>query len=515
MFWLILIVLMSCSDDETQQIVQEDTPMPHFAENLFSLYSMEHLYEEDANIRFTYQIENYDENLVSEFGVAYIQDDANNLNLLELDFSAAKYIASDSINYSTVYVSAMLPRSIPPMDYRFRYYMVLEGVKVYAPFVIPGGNILHKATLRVSRNLPTVRDGETRVLIDGPPLSDLKYRLLLNGKATVHEMDNRSKNSEYLNTTYIKGLNPTDNKITLKIGAYIEEITVDDPGSVVQLGKFPGIQREDPKFFYLDGRYYVGAGKQALNNYADLEPSLYKFNPEVKQWVSVADIPGKYSLNMAFADEQYAYMGSFHEPNSMFRYDPAMNAWDTLSQPVPSINDHAWYGDFALWHEGSFYIASIYAPYLWSSVFVRFTPSTGQWQFLPNRPAINISDDLEENMCFKLDGLLYYGNKKRLYPFDPVSGQWKNTIDIAPDKVLKRAKGAFVFQGKPYMVADIDANNSANHINERNVYQIDLSNGKLYYVNTISQYSKSVVVDDKIYLMNHAGDIFKYDMPVH
>ena len=506
-FWLFLAISIGCSDDDTKQFIFQDKP-PHFPTDNLNRYSIEPAYDAQANIHFTFRIDDYNEDVVSEFGVAYILVDTYKDRNIEMDFSDATHLAGTSITNDVVNLSAMLPRSEPPMDYQFRFYMVLEGVRVYSPFVHRASNMLSKATIKAPRELGPVAEGETRLHYEGPDIRQIAYELLLNGEPATHELSR-------FDTILIKGLNPINNKITFKIGGYTEEFTLDDPGRIVARGKFPLEDYYDPNFFHLDGNFYVGSGRQSSNNNSIDIPTLYKFNPNVKQWTAVTDIPGKDNTRMVFADEAYAYMGSFHEPNNMFRYDPAMNVWDTLSNLVPLNGEHTWYGDLALWHEGSFYIANVRASSYGSKVFAKFTPVTSQREFLPNRPATHIFDNLVEGMYFKHEGILYYGNKDRLYPFDPASGQWKSSIDIILDDPSKHGIGAFVYQGKPYVVIQIRYHNGFSYVNDRNIYQINLSDGTLTYVNTLPQYHKSVVVDEKIYLMDYSGSIFEYQMPIH
>ncbi len=100
--------------------------------------------------------------------------------------------------------------------------------------------------------------------------------------------------------------------------------------SWTQKASFPGIAREHPFSFSIDGKGYIGTGKTSSNELND----FWEYDPAVDVWTQKANFPGDPRLSavgFTIGNKGYAGTGCRQTVTTTFsdfyEYDPATNVW--------------------------------------------------------------------------------------------------------------------------------------------------------------------------------------------
>src|SRR5688572_12287246 len=105
-------------------------------------------------------------------------------------------------------------------------------------------------------------------------------------------------------------------------------------GAWSYVGTFNGGNCDQPFYFTLNDKGYVGGGRTAWNVYKD---DLWEYDPIANTWTQKADYGGgAKSAQSAFTINDKAYVGcglsttGYH--NDFWEYDPATNIWISRAQ---------------------------------------------------------------------------------------------------------------------------------------------------------------------------------------
>ncbi|HLT85983.1 MAG TPA: kelch repeat-containing protein [Sphingobacterium sp.] len=110
-----------------------------------------------------------------------------------------------------------------------------------------------------------------------------------------------------------------------------------DGSTWAPIAPFPGEPRHEAVGFAINGKGYIGTGRN-LNN-EDFN-DFYSYDPATNEWTKIADFPGEARYGaVAFSLGNYAYVGLGREKagaadfSNVYRYDPSNNTWTRINTP--------------------------------------------------------------------------------------------------------------------------------------------------------------------------------------
>jgi hypothetical protein len=132
-------------------------------------------------------------------------------------------------------------------------------------------------------------------------------------------------------------------------------------GGIAQLGASPAFQVYDPDadswrrlanlpeprhhfgLAALDGRIYLSGGYRALPFSADsARAEVWAYDVARDRWFTRAALPSPRAAHamVALGGRLYVVGGVGAEPETVFTYDPAADAWSRLASPLPTLREH-------------------------------------------------------------------------------------------------------------------------------------------------------------------------------
>ena len=207
-----------------------------------------------------------------------------------------------------------------------------------------------------------------------------------------------------------------------------------------EIAPFPGVGREEPVSFALNGKGYVGGGYNRT-----LGPGLFQMNdfweydPTSDSWTQIADFPYKFYAGTAFTVPEGAFVGggndgtNFH--NDFYRYDAANDEW----VQVASINKKKWKLISLVLAGKAYVIGGDNSNSSISYDFYEFDPASNQWTDRSTLAAdanyadFQVAVRRSAGVAFELNGMGYVvggvipgtsSPSALCYQYNPSSGTW-------------------------------------------------------------------------------------------
>lgn len=238
---------------------------------------------------------------------------------------------------------------------------------------------------------------------------------------------------------------------------------------------FPGLGRNNPLSFVLDGKIYVGMGSEVYGNYLN---DIYEYEVESNKWTKKADFPGPVrNQSVSFAIHSKGYMGTGNlTPTSslllkdLWEYDARADTWTEKAEMHGPGRCLA----FAFELNGKGYIGTGEDSKLEKlNDFQEYDPETDKWKVLNGFPlnlsrargfsnaksAIVAAGNLPNNSSF------YDSYSNDMYRYNPSDDTWTLLSDLPAENQLNLGRShamavlidnTIYLGGGAYRPADLD-----------------------------------------------------------
>lgn len=224
-----------------------------------------------------------------------------------------------------------------------------------------------------------------------------------------------------------------------------------DDGTWTKLTDFGGVARYNAVAFVINGKGYVGTGRDASNNY---KKDFWEYDPSTGAWTQKANFGGTKRFKAAgFAIGTKGYIGTGYDVNGSLRndfweYDLATNTWSQKADFGGTGRAYA--VGFAINGKGYMGTGGDFLAH--HNDFWEYDPTTNSWT-----QKANVGDTLREAaVAFTIGGKGYIGTgdnssgyKKDFWEYDAASDTWTQKTDF-PGTARQAATG-FSIGDKGYL----------------------------------------------------------------
>lgn len=250
----------------------------------------------------------------------------------------------------------------------------------------------------------------------------------------------------YLGTGFTQPQNTTS-------GLFLKDFYYYSPGKSwssewapkVPLATFPGAARSNAVAFSINGKGYVGLGRNSDGYLSD----FYEYDPALNTWTQIADFPGVARTGaVAFAVEGNGYVGAGFDGTNvlkdMYAYDPTSGTWTAKA----GVGGTKRYNAFSFVIGSKAYVGGgIGTDQLTQTTFWEYDPSTDLWSEKNDLREDKIDDDPNDKdytiarhqaVTFVINGLGYVVNGKigssysnQVWEYNPDTDAWieKNAFE--------------------------------------------------------------------------------------
>jgi N-acetylneuraminic acid mutarotase len=234
-----------------------------------------------------------------------------------------------------------------------------------------------------------------------------------------------------------------------------------------EIAPFPGILREKPVAFSVNGKGYVGTGYNRDSIVAYLA-DFWQYDPVVNQWTRVPDFPGGERTNaVAFSDTKYGYVGTGFNGDffaDFWRFDPTDNSW----KEMPDYPGHKRQQAVTMTISGKTYLmggnnngTNLYDIWLFNNeteTWTNITPLTTDAQYTDFHAAVGRNDAVTFTLSDR--GYITTGQIGTFlittFQFDPVGLTWTQMTSY--EGAARSQAVGFVVGGKAYLTTGVNTN---------------------------------------------------------
>ncbi len=203
-----------------------------------------------------------------------------------------------------------------------------------------------------------------------------------------------------------------------------------------QLANFPGTARTGAVGFSVNGKGYVGTGRDVAGN----TNQFWEYDPIANLWTQKANYPGgnrEGCTGFSVGNKGYVGMGlNGTAKTDFYEYDPLTNVWTQKANFPVAAGRHGAVG-FAIGSKG--YVGTgNYSGFTRTKDFWEFDPATNTWLQLADVPG----PERAYAVGFSVLGIGYIGTGNQysdFYSYDVSSNTWSTITDYGPGKREKAA----------------------------------------------------------------------------
>jgi N-acetylneuraminic acid mutarotase len=213
-----------------------------------------------------------------------------------------------------------------------------------------------------------------------------------------------------------------------------------------QLANFPGTARTGSVGFSINGKGYVGTGRDNTSNTNE----FWEYDPLLNSWTQKANFPPgnrESATGFSIGNKGYVGMGlNGTTKTDFYEYDPLTNTWTQKANFPVAVGRYAAVG-FSIGSKG--YVGTGYhSGFTRNNDFWEYDPATNAWSQLANVPGPLRA----YAVGFSVSGVGYVGTGNQymdFYSYDVTSNTWSQITDYGPGNREKAT--AFVVNNIAYV----------------------------------------------------------------